>query len=93
MKITKHGIEAEIKKGMIWPQEDYGVLTVEEFSKKLSCYYNRQVKNLYIVEDDRCSPALLVQWSWRTNEDEEYSIFDITCSVEEEALLRRIGVL
>jgi len=93
MKITKHGIEVEIKKDMIQLQEDYGALTVEEVSKKLSCCCNRQVKNLYIVEDDRCGPALLAQWSWSTNEDEEYSIFDITCSVEEEALLRQIGVL
>lgn len=93
MKITKHGIEAEIKKGMIQLQEDYGVLTMEEFSKKLSHCCNRQVKRLYIVEDDRCGPALLAQWSWSTDEDEEYSVFDITCSVEEEALLRRIGVL
>lgn len=93
MKITRHGIEVEIKKGMIQLQEDYGVLTMEKLSKELSCCCNRQVKRLYIVEDDHCCPVLLAQWSWSTDEDEEYSVFDLTCSVEEEALLRQVGVL
>ena len=93
MKIGKHGIEVEIQEGMVRAEEDYGVLSADRAAEMISKLYCRQVEALYIMEDDNCAPVLLIRWNFHLDGEDGYHLLPVTCSEQEMALLRRMGIL
>ena len=72
--------------------EDYGVIVNEQHSGALSKLLNREVKTLYIMENDCCYPILMVEWQWYCNEDDQFILLPVECTDFELQLFRELEI-
>lgn len=93
MKIMTIGNDLLLSVRNVKQQEDYGVLEDADIQQRISQHFGCTVKQLYIIENHVCAPALLVECEVMEAAEDPYLLLDVCCTEEELALLYSLNIL
>ena len=92
MKILNLNYEMHLTANDVRTEEDYGVIVRTEYVDEIERLLNREVKALYIMENDCCYPILMIEWKWFLNDNDQFILHPVECSDDDLSLFRELEI-